>query len=301
MHIGLELLANILSLDLEHQRLAEAQTKQQAASTTLQQVSMLGGFLAHKIPNVLGTVAWAAKTLDTLLQPPSREHNTLLMESLRASGQQAERLIAQCRSLGRPLYLHAETIPLAPLVLTALGHVTIPLSVEVHQELRSLPAVTVNPTLFSEVVEGVLQNAFDAMPDGGTLYISGDVNANDIRLHIKDTGPGIDPEHQPHLFTTPFFTTKTDTSRLGFSLWLSRLYLQSVGGDIAITATSAAGTTLTISLSQAFEAHSNPQSTMAPIVEPQKVEEHSCLLTSINNPPSRGSGELAGALSAATD
>ncbi len=144
----LELLANILSLDLEHQRLAETQARQQAASTTLQQVSMLGGFLAHKIPNVLGTVAWAAKTLDTLIQPPRREHNTLLMESLRASGQQAERLIAQCRSLGRPLYLRPETTPLAPLVLGALGHVTKPLSVKLHQELRSLPAVKVNPTLF---------------------------------------------------------------------------------------------------------------------------------------------------------
>ncbi len=131
------------------------------------------------------------------------------------------------------------------------------------------------------MVEGVLQNAFDAMSDGGTLHISGDFNAKVIRLHIKDTGPGIAPEHQPHLFTTPFFTTKTDTSRLGFSLWLSRLYLQSVGGDIAITATSSAGTTLTISLPQAFEAHSNSQSTIAPIVEPQKVEENSCLLTSI--------------------
>lgn len=253
-----ELLANILSLDLEHKRLAEVQTKQQAALTTLEQVSMLGGFLAHKVPNVLGPIAWTAKKLASLDHSPNTEMK-LLIDSLRDSGRKAERLIAQFRSLGRPLYLQSEIIPLKPLVQTALGHLTIPPSVQIYQEPLLLPPVHANPSLLTEVVEGIIQNAFDAMPDGGALYISGDTTRGMIRLHIHDTGVGISAEHLPHLFTTPFFTTKADGGRLGFNLWLSRLYLQSIGGDISVTDTSAAGTTFTLDLTATRESLTVPQ------------------------------------------
>ena len=176
------------------------------------------------------------------------------MDSLLDSGRKANRLIAQCRSLGKPLYLLPEIIPLALLVQTALRQMTIPPSIQLHTGLLELPAVKANPSLLTEVVEGVVQNALDAMPDGGELFISGDTTNDVIQLHIRDTGYGISPKHLPHLFSTPFFTTKDhDGSRLGFSLWLSRLYLQSVGGDIQVTDTSSSGTTFTLSLPVALE------------------------------------------------
>jgi CheY-like chemotaxis protein len=111
--------------------------------------------------------------------------------------------------------------------------------------------VKVNPSLLIEVIEGMFHNALDAMPDGGTLSIRGNTAARGamIQLHISDTGHGIPFEHVPHLFNTPFFTTKTDKGGLGFGLWLSRLYLRSVGGDIQLTETSPKGSsTFTLSL-----------------------------------------------------
>ncbi len=243
----LELLANILALDFEHRRLAEAQFKQQAAATTLEQVSVLGAFLAHKVPSVLGTVDWAVQQLDKRLQ--STAPDVLIpMQNLRDSARKAEHLIKQCRSLGRPLFLRPEAVSLNTLVQQALQPVERLQSVQTEVLSLELPPVHANPALLSEILEGVLQNALDAMPNGGTLSIRGDLTADraTVRLHIQDTGSGIISEALPHLFTTPFYTSRHDGTGLG--LWLSRLYLRSIDGDIWVADTSPQGSTFTLEL-----------------------------------------------------
>lgn len=258
----LELLANILSLDLEHKRLAQLETTQQAALKTLEHVSVLGGFLAHKVPSVLGPIDWTAQRLATLVQPTGGEAQ-LLMESLLDSGRKATRLIAQCRILGKPLSQAPEQVPFASLVQTTLQQMYIPVSIHVLRGPLELPVVKANASLLAEVIEGMLQNAVDAMPDDGELSISGQSSHGMARLQIRDTGHGIAPEHRQHLFATPFFTTKNDYShgtRSGFGLWLSRLYLRSIGGDIDFAPASPTGTifSLTLPIAPTLPAHEPP-------------------------------------------
>lgn len=257
----IELLANMLALDFVYRDIAEAYSKQQAAETTLHQVSVLGAFLAHKVPSVLGTISWLAGEFDKAMGA-TRDKAEPLLESLREIGRKADRLILQCRRLGKPLYLEPEIVPLEPLIWTALRHVETELDISVETSLTELPAVKVNPTLLVEVLEGVFQNAIDAMPNGGMLSIRSEFlsTGGDIRLHICDTGYGIAPKHRIRLFNTPFFTTKTDNggSGSGFGLWLSKLYLQSVGGDIELTKTSGEGSTFTLSLPTKRSQHQLP-------------------------------------------
>lgn len=269
----LELLANILSLDLEHKRLVAMQAKQQAALTTLEQVGTVGGFLAHKVPNVLGTIPWTAQQLAELL-PRTTPAIQQLMENLLDSSHKARRLITQCRSLAKPLCQVPEIVALAPLVQTVLGQITFPPSIQVHLEPRALPAVKVNAALLTEVIEGVVHNALDAMPDGGELFMHGTVANHVVQLHVRDTGGGIAPEHLPHLFVTPFFTTKAEGDGLGLGLWLSRLYLHSVGGDIHLTETSSTGTTFTLSLPVSADVRPEPLR-----IRPDKERQRSTFLS----------------------
>jgi signal transduction histidine kinase len=59
-----------------------------------------------------------------------------------------------------------------------------------------------------------VQNARDAMPQGGTLTLRGWRTATQIHLAIGDTGQGIPAEQLPLLFT-PFHTTKPEGTGLG--------------------------------------------------------------------------------------
>jgi len=68
------------------------------------------------------------------------------------------------------------------------------------------------------------------------------------RIHVIDTGPGIDPETQQKIFT-PYFTTKSGGTGLG--LPTTRRLVQEHGGDIAVHSERGTGTDFTIDLPRA--------------------------------------------------
>jgi len=82
-----------------------------------------------------------------------------------------------------------------------------------------LPAVEGDFNQLQQCVINLIFNALDAMPQGGRLTL--EVQAGDQRqtvsIRVKDTGPGIPPEHLPSIFE-PFFTTKSEGHGLGLGL-----------------------------------------------------------------------------------
>jgi PAS domain S-box-containing protein len=82
-----------------------------------------------------------------------------------------------------------------------------------------LPVVEGDFNQLQQCVINLIFNAIDAMPQGGTLTLeaqSGD-HAQTVSIRVKDTGPGIAPEHLPRIFE-PFFTTKSEGHGLGLGL-----------------------------------------------------------------------------------
>jgi len=104
-----------------------------------------------------------------------------------------------------------------------------------------------NPIELKEVFTNLLFNAFDAMPDGGTLSIKTRLIDNKTaEIIIKDTGIGIPPEIINKIFE-PFFTTKGER---GTGLGLSVVYniITSHKGTIQVKSKVNAGTEFIISL-----------------------------------------------------
>ncbi len=66
-----------------------------------------------------------------------------------------------------------------------------------------------------------------------------------VVAHVRDTGPGIRPEHLEHLFDW-FFSTKERESGSGIGLALSRQILEEVGGAIDVESRIGQGTTFTL-------------------------------------------------------
>ncbi len=107
-----------------------------------------------------------------------------------------------------------------------------------------------------QVVDNLLLNAVEAMPNGGRILVSArpshDWKTQDrlgVRLTIADTGSGIAPEDMPAVFD-PFFTTKSEKGT-GLGLWVVRGIVDRHDGSIRMRSTrnhSRSGTVFSVLL-----------------------------------------------------
>jgi signal transduction histidine kinase len=109
-----------------------------------------------------------------------------------------------------------------------------------------------NPVEFRQMIQNLIHNSVEAMPDGGELTIETGVEADRVRISIKDTGVGIPDEAKPRVFSV-FFTTKPEGSGLG--LFIAKRIVTDYGGLISFESTEGQGTCFSISLPIDRRAH----------------------------------------------
>lgn len=107
--------------------------------------------------------------------------------------------------------------------------------------------VTYDPQLIEQVLVNMIQNAVQAMPDGGSLRISLQHSAESAQIILQDTGCGIAPEHINRIFD-PFFTTKPEGEGTGLGLSVSYGIIANHRGHIDVQSEVGKGSTFTISL-----------------------------------------------------
>ncbi len=88
--------------------------------------------------------------------------------------------------------------------------------------------VEYDETQIKQVLINLIQNAINAMPEGGALEIKTLSQDGEIRIEVRDTGIGIPPQHLENIFE-PFFTTRGNGTGLGLSI--SNRIVQNHGED----------------------------------------------------------------------
>ncbi len=162
-------------------------------------------------------------------------------------GQLLSQLLQLARLETRPGQFPLETVALAPLVKEALAQAGRAFPGKRFQVSVHIPSDAVamadRSSLFI-ILDNLLNNAFKYSRPGGTLEISWDAEAPS--LAIADQGPGIPPEHLPHLFDRFY---RADASRnssvpgagLGLAIVKKLALLQQI--RVEVHSTVEAGTT----------------------------------------------------------
>ncbi len=100
----------------------------------------------------------------------------------------------------------------------------------------------------TQVFVNLILNASDAMSDeGGTITITTSGTSDRITVAIEDTGCGVRPESEEHLFE-PFFSTKDESESTGLGLTVVHRIIENHDGTIMFTSNVGKGTTFTIHL-----------------------------------------------------
>jgi len=121
-------------------------------------------------------------------------------------------------------------------------------TVEVTLDLdESIPQIQAPIGQVAEVFRNLVDNAYRAMRDGGQLTVTSQYTARMIQVRVQDTGCGIPPAVQERLFIKPV-PSRMPGEGAGLGLWLSRLMLQSMSGDVKIEKSDPTGTTMLVQI-----------------------------------------------------
>ena len=241
--------------DITERQRSEAERRK---AETLEQLGLLAGGIAHDFNNLL-TAIIGNISLASLLLPPDDEMATRLDDAKNAS--------MRARDLAQQLLTFARGG--APIKKTAsIGKLiqdTVSFSLRGshnRSEFDFAPDVApaeIDAGQISQVIANLVVNADQAMPNGGTLYVSCDnfcYDTNDIvipdlapgdyvRVRIRDEGVGI-PENYIKRIFDPYFTTKPKGNGLGLATAYS--IIKNHNGLMTVESQVHVGTTFTIYL-----------------------------------------------------
>ncbi|NLE45544.1 MAG: HAMP domain-containing protein [Chloroflexi bacterium] len=113
----------------------------------------------------------------------------------------------------------------------------------------NLPDIEVDPAQMPNVFVNLMENAVDAMPDGGTMTIKAGLSEDreSIVVTISDTGCGIPPENINEIFS-PFFTTKPFGQGTGLGLAIAYGIIKKHQGIIQVKSKVNEGTEFVVRL-----------------------------------------------------
>jgi two-component system sensor histidine kinase FlrB len=114
-----------------------------------------------------------------------------------------------------------------------------------YEGLETVGMLVFHASTLRRALLNLVQNALEAMPDGGTLWLRGRREGATVQLDVCDTGSGIPPDHQARIFE-PLYTTKPGGTGLG--LYIVQEVVAAHGGHVAVQSAVGQGTTFTITL-----------------------------------------------------
>ena len=106
-----------------------------------------------------------------------------------------------------------------------------------------------NETDFKMIILNLVQNAINAMPNGGELEIKTNTNKDDILISIKDNGCGIPEKDIQHIFE-PFYSTSNFPEKKGTGLGLAIVkdLLLKLDAEIEVSSKEDSGSTFQIAI-----------------------------------------------------
>ncbi|MBN1102472.1 MAG: PAS domain S-box protein [Deltaproteobacteria bacterium] len=179
------------------------------------------------------------------------------LDPIKAAVTQLADLVRTLESLARDRYEPSEAVLLdfRKVVRDAISRVEARLKEKTTREgagiavksyLRQVSPVEGHPQELGDVLTILIQNAVEAMPEGGDLYVSAEENAGQAHVYVQDGGKGI-PESVVPRIMDPFFSTKGRHAD-GLGLSLARAILRRHRGDLEIETRKGQGTTVTVNV-----------------------------------------------------
>ena len=200
-------------------------------------LGQLAGSVGHELRNPLGVIKNSVHYLRMLMPEDDRvrKHLAILEREVTTSN----RIVSDLLDFARVKAPVREDARLDELVRVTLEQFTIPSTIRVEARLDiDCPPVSVDPHQVRQILTSLIQNALQAMPEGGTLGLTVDRDKDGPYVAVDDTGPGIPAENLARIFR-PLFTTKAKGIGLGLSI--ARDFADANGASLTVESPERSG------------------------------------------------------------
>jgi signal transduction histidine kinase len=110
------------------------------------------------------------------------------------------------------------------------------------------PRVMADPGKIEQVITNLVENSL-RHGDPGDVGVRGEIQPNAILVRVSDSGPGIAPEHLPHIFTK-FYRRGAGERHAGsgLGLFICKGIVEAHGGEIEVEKSDPSGSTFAFTL-----------------------------------------------------
>jgi len=210
-------------------------------------VGELAASIAHEIKNPLAGIRGACELLSDVF--PEDDPRRELSGEVHRQIDRLDRTLRDLLLFSRPPATRPEPVDIHAVIEHVLPVLLVDSRVRgIVVERRyadPMPEIPLDPQQMEQVFFNVLLNALQAMDFEGTLTVATEVDGGEVRVKIRDTGPGIPAEIAEKIFK-PFFTTRSKGTGLGLAI--VRNIVRAHGGRIQADTAPEGGAEVVLSL-----------------------------------------------------
>ena len=220
----------------------------------IQQKDEFISIASHELKTPVTTLKATLQILDRLKnQDLPQKYHMLIDQGNRSMGKIGN-LIDELLNVNRlnagQLALDKRPVNLYLMLQSCCQHVRVDARYALHIKGDKTLVVTADEHRIDQVIVNFVNNAIKYAPDSKTIELEIGSEPGNVRVSVKDEGPGISLEKQPYLFDRYYRADHTGSqySGLGLGLYICAEIIKKHGGDIGVQSTPGKGSTFWFTL-----------------------------------------------------
>ena len=212
-------------------------------------IGATAGMVGHDIRNplqaIIGEVYLLKDCLTAISIERTKEEVKEGLENIEKDLGYINKIVVDLQDYARPLKPDYKDIDLLDLLVSVLKKTDIPDQISLSIDVKGFLKLKTDPEFIRRALTNLVNNAIQAMPNGGKLQVTGYQKQDQACISVSDTGVGIPEEIKPKLFT-PMTTTKSKGQGLGLAV-VKRL-VEALNGSICFESQEGKGTKFIVQL-----------------------------------------------------
>ncbi len=221
--------------------------------------STMVALLSHRLRTPLGAIRWSASMLQDKdfgpLAPPQKEIVDTMHISIVDAISVLDSFLEGSRFERGEFSSKFQKVDVWQVVMNVVQSMQSQIKKkDILVEVRKSFAHTLiycDPILVHTVLDVIISNAVQYTPWKGHIWVAGGEKKGMMTVEVSDSGVGIAPEDQPHIFERFFRTAearKIEPNGNGLGLTLVRDILKTIRGSISFTSVKGQGSNFTIKI-----------------------------------------------------